>query len=184
MKPTEELMQEHKAIKMMLGIMGKIAEDIQKGKEIVVKDVEDIVTFLKTFTDKCHHGKEENVLFPALLATGIPSETGPIGVMLYEHTQGRAYIQAISDGIKNLDAHNASAAQSIANAMMSYITLMQNHIHKEENVLFALADQRLSALKQEEILARFRQIEEEVIGQGVHEKFHELLNQLKTRYSD
>jgi hemerythrin-like domain-containing protein len=105
--------------------------------------------------------------------------------MLYEHTEGRTYIQAMSDGIKNWEAHNGTSAQSIAiaNAMISYITLMQNHMYKEENVLFVLADQRLSAMKQEEILAKFEQIEEEVVGGGIHEKFHELLNQLKAKYS-
>jgi hemerythrin-like domain-containing protein len=184
MKPTEELILEHKAIKMMLGIMGKIAENMQNEKDVEINDVKEIVNFLKTFADKCHHGKEENVLFPALLATGIPSENGPIGVMLYEHTQGRAYIQAMHDGAENWENHDAALAQSIANAMLNYSTLMQNHILKEENVLFVLADQRLSAPKQEEILAKFEQIEEEVVGHGIHEKFHELLNQLKAKYID
>ncbi len=184
MKPTEELIHEHKAIKMMLGIMGKIAENIQNEKNVEVKDVEDIVNFLKTFADKCHHGKEENVLFPALLATGIPLENGPIGVMLFEHSQGRTYIQEMSDGAMNWKNQDAASAQSIANAMLNYSTLMQNHILKEENVLFVLADQRLTALKQEEILAKFEQIEEDVVGHGIHEKFHELLNQLKAKYID
>lgn len=88
MKPTDELKREHKAIKMMLGIMGRVAGNIQNKQDIEVQDVEEIVNFLRVFADKCHHGKEENVLFPALLATGIPAENGPIGVMLYEHTQG------------------------------------------------------------------------------------------------
>jgi len=184
MKPTEELIREHKAIKMMLGIMGKIAENIQNGKEVEVKDVKDIVNFLRIFADKCHHGKEENILFPALLATGIPSENGPIGVMLYEHTQGRTYIQEMNDGAEDWENHDAASAQSIANAMLNYSTLMQTHILKEENVLFVLANQRLSVPKQEEILAKFGQIEEEVVGHGIHEKFHQLLDQLKAKYID
>jgi len=88
MTPTEDLINEHKAIKVMLSIMTKIAENIKANKGYYIKDVEQIVDFLKTFADKCHHGKEENVLFPALVLAGIPKENGPIGVMLQEHTLG------------------------------------------------------------------------------------------------
>ena len=55
MTPTEDLIQEHKAIKVMLSIMSKIAEDIKINKGFDTKDVEKIVDFLKTFADKCHH---------------------------------------------------------------------------------------------------------------------------------
>ena len=95
MTPTEDLINEHKAIKVMLSIMNKIAENIEANKGYYIKDVEKIVDFLKTFADKCHHGKEENVLFPALVLAGIPKENGPIGIMLREHTLGRGYIKEI-----------------------------------------------------------------------------------------
>ena len=67
MTPTEDLINEHKAIKVMLSIMAKIAEDIKANKKFYIKDVEQIVDFLQTFADKCHHGKEETSLFPALV---------------------------------------------------------------------------------------------------------------------
>lgn len=59
MTPAEDLINEHKAIKLMLSIMSKIAEDTKANKEFYIKDVEQIVDFLQTFADKCHHGKEE-----------------------------------------------------------------------------------------------------------------------------
>ncbi len=102
MTPTEDLINEHKAIKVMLSIMSKIAEDIKANKIFYIKDVEQIVDFLQTFADKCHHGKEETSLFPALVLAGIPKENGPIGVMLHEHTLGRGYIKEISNGLENL----------------------------------------------------------------------------------
>lgn len=74
MIPTEDLIHEHKAIKIMLSIMSKIADNIQSGKDYDTKDSGQIVDFLKTFADKCHHGKEETALFPALVLAGIPNE--------------------------------------------------------------------------------------------------------------
>jgi hemerythrin-like domain-containing protein len=184
MKPTEDLKQEHKAIKTMLGIMTRIADDIRNGKEFDVKDIENIVNFLRVFADKCHHGKEENVLFPALIASGMPAENGPVSVMLHEHTLGRGYIKEISDGVDNWKNHQMTADKLIATAMTNYVTLLQNHILKEENVLFMMADRMLAAATQADIAQRFEQIEEEVVGHGVHEGFHQLLDELIKKYPE
>lgn len=184
MSPTEDLMNEHKAIKVMLSIMSRIAENITTNKGYDTKDVEKIVDFLKTFADKCHHGKEENSLFPALVVAGIPKENGPIGVMLHEHTLGRGYIKEINDGVENCKIGNDCSCEIIAASMINYVNLLQNHIQKEENILFQMADKVLSGQKQKEISEQFEEIEQEVVGHGVHEQYHELLNQLKNKYLD
>jgi hemerythrin-like domain-containing protein len=182
MTPTEDLINEHKAIKVMLSIMSKIAEDIKANKEFYIKDVEQIVDFLQTFADKCHHGKEETSLFPALVLAGIPKENGPIGVMLHEHTLGRGYIKEISNSVENCKTDKTCSSELIAANLTNYVNLLQNHILKEENVLFPMANKALSEQKQKEISEQFEKIEEEVVGHGVHEKYHELLNQLKSKY--
>lgn len=182
MKPTEDLIKEHGAIKVMLSIMNKIAENIRIEKVVETTDIEKIVDFLKTFADKCHHGKEENALFPALVLAGIPKEGGPIGVMLYEHTLGRGYIKEISASTEKFKAGNSESIQLIANSLSNYINLLQSHIQKEENVLFPMADKVLSNLVQDDVYEQFEKIEEEVVGHGVHEQFHELIKQLKNKY--
>ena len=182
MTPTEGLINEHKAIKIMLSIMGKIAEDIKENKVFYIKDVEQIVDFLQTFADKCHHGKEETSLFPALVLAGIPKESGPIGVMLHEHTLGRGYIKEIKRGLENCKLGNTCSGKLIEANLTNYVNLLQNHIHKEENILFPMANKALSEKKQKEVSEQFEKIEEEVVGHGVHEKYHQLLNQLKSKY--
>jgi len=182
MTPTEDLIHEHKAIKVMLSIMSKIAEDIKENKVFYIKDIEQIVDFLQTFADKCHHGKEETSLFPALVLTGIPKENGPIGVMLQEHMLGRGYIKEINKGVENCKLGDICSGELIAANLTNYVNLLQNHIQKEENVLFPMANKALSEQRQEEIFKQFEKIEEEVVGHGVHEKYHELLNQLKSKY--
>src|ERR1035437_5999341 len=162
MTPTEDLIHEHTAIKVMLSIMSKIAENIKTNKGFDTRDVEQIVDFLKTFADKCHHGKEETALFPALVLAGIPKENGPIGVMLNEHTIGRGYIKEISDGVENCKIGNSCSGELIAANLNNYVSLLQNHIRKEENVLFPMANKALS--EQKEIFEQFEKIEEEVVG--------------------
>lgn len=92
--PSQDLMHEHKAILIALNVIEKMCEDVQKNNnETGYKDVEEIIGFLKVFADKCHHGKEEDFLFPALEKVGIKNENGPIGVMLAQHKQGREFIR-------------------------------------------------------------------------------------------
>lgn len=177
-------MHEHKAIKVMLGIMARIADRIRQQGEADPEDIDKIVDFLKTFADKCHHGKEETVLFPALLDAGLPKQGGPIGVMLHEHELGRGFIRDMSEEVNAMRKADQPAYNRTADAMLQYVNLLTNHIQKEDNVLFPMADKLLSSDRQEEIFQEFERIEEEVVGHGVHEQYHELLKQLKEKYSD
>jgi hemerythrin-like domain-containing protein len=182
MKPTEDLIHEHKAIKVMLGIMKNIADDISDNKGVDAEDIERIVDFLRTFADKCHHGKEEDALFPALVAAGLPQKSGPIAVMLYDHLLGRNYINTIETAVKNYTAGQSD--QPIADGLLNYVDLLRGHILKEESILFPMADRILSEETQEQIAGRFEIIEEEVIGHGIHEKYHDLLEELRMKYSN
>ncbi len=87
-KAIEDLKHEHEAIISALRILDRISADISKGSTPDKVDLTHFTGFLKEFADKCHHGKEEGMLFPALVKVGIQDKDGPIGVMLSEHIQG------------------------------------------------------------------------------------------------
>ena len=182
MKPTEDLIHEHRAIKVMLNIMSKIDENIKTNNRFDINDVEKIVDFLRTFADKCHHSKEETALFPALVLAGIPNKNGPIGVMLHEHTIGREYIKEISTALEKCKKESKCSSLLISDSLKNYVNLLQNHIQKEENILFPIANKALGEQKQKEIFKKFEKIEEDVVGHGVHDQYHELLAQLKIKY--
>ncbi len=182
MKPTEDLMNDHAAISIVLSIMRKIAEDISSGKGCKYDEVESIIDFLQTFADKCHHGKEEQVLFPALEEAGISRDNGPVGVMLYEHTIGREFISQMIGAMHNKDGHSSRSDNELAESMVQYANLLSNHIMKENHILFPMADKVLDEEKQEEINKQFLNIEENVVGKGVHEKYHRLIHELEGKY--
>ncbi|NMB63505.1 MAG: hypothetical protein GYA16_01410 [Spirochaetes bacterium] len=101
---SEDLIQEHEGILYGLQILEKMVERYNRTKSINVDEVNEIINFFKLFADKCHHGKEEGLLFPEMEKAGIPKENGPIGQMLYEHDEGRKYIKSMEEGLdKNLD---------------------------------------------------------------------------------
>ena len=96
---TEQLKDEHKGVKFMLRIMDRICDRFMTGEQVNPEHLKKIVDFLKVFADTCHHAKEEELLFPAMVLAGIPKEGGPIGVMLTEHSQGRAHVKALGEAV-------------------------------------------------------------------------------------
>jgi hypothetical protein len=63
--------------------------------------------FFRNFADRCHHSKEEDELFPKMVEHGIPKEGGPIGVMLMEHDQGRAFVRGMSEAAEQQQLYDA-----------------------------------------------------------------------------
>ncbi len=182
MKAISELVKEHEGITLMLNIMAKVSDNIQKRKPINSQHIAQIIEFLKIFADQCHHGKEEGILFPELVKKGFPKESGPIAVMLHEHTIGRSYIKDLGNHFELYDAGNESELFRVADDMNKYIGLLTSHIQKENQILFPMADRALPEEVQNELFARYEKLEEEVIGVGRHEEFHKLLKNLKSIY--
>jgi Uncharacterized conserved protein len=176
MLATEDLRTEHEGILHMLAILRAIASDLKSGAPLPRKRLEDILEFLRVFADKCHHGKEEDILFPALERTGLPREGGPIGVMLHEHVLGRGHIRDMGAAL------DADAPDAFAAAGLAYADLLTQHIAKENNVLFVMAERLLGAEALTAMHEDFERLEAERIGPGRHEAFHRLLDELAAAY--
>jgi len=179
LKATETLITEHRAIERMLAVLETAARRLDAGERPRPDLFREAVDFVRNFADRCHHGKEEDNLFPRMEARGIPRNGGPLGMMLWEHDQGRAHVGAIAGAIDAYESGDQAAALVIAENARGYVELLQEHIMKEDNVLFPMADSVLSPDDQQELATRFEQIETKVMGPGVHERYHQLLDDLE-----
>ena len=179
MQPTEELKTEHRAIERMLHILEKVATLLEGDRTVRQEDLEQIITFIQVFADRCHHAKEEDLLFGAMQEAGIPRQGGPIEVMLMEHEQGRGYVAGMRQALSRYAAGEGAAASDIAKNARGYVALLTQHIAKEDNILYPLADRVLSPQQQKALREGFEDIEEHVIGHGRHEAFHALLERLE-----
>jgi hemerythrin-like domain-containing protein len=183
-KPTEQLKGEHQAIKVMLRVAEKVCEKLESGQEVNPEHLEQIVEFIKVFADKCHHGKEEDLLFDAMEEAGIPKKGGPIGVMLTEHDMGRGYVRGMSEAIAAYKVGDRKASSAIVGNARNYIALLTQHIDKEDNILYPMADMHLSEDQQKELLEGFERVEHEEIGVGEHKDLYRLLGHLQKVYLD
>ena len=136
-----------------------------------------LIAFLKEFADKCHHGKEEGILFPALEKAKMANEDGLITLMLQEHVLGRKHIQKMEAALKG-----SGNLKEFAKEATAYSSLLIRHIEKENTLLFPMGEKALSPSELESIFERFEEHENNVIGAGRHEELHEMLNGFEKKY--
>ncbi len=177
-KATEVLMSEHRGIERMLAALEREVPKLEAGDGTPLPVFVQGVDFLRGFADRCHHHKEEQLLFPTLASKGVPTEGGPIAVMLGEHEQGRGYIRAMGAAIERYEAGDRGALKDLAAAARGYVELLRAHIWKEDNVLFQIANQALTTEEQQSLAEDFERVEVEVMGVGTHERYHQMLDSL------
>ncbi len=182
MKPTEILVKEHDAILVMLEVLKAVSARLENKEHVNPEHLPQIVEFIQVFADKCHHGKEENLLFKSLVKAGVPQAGGPIGVMLSEHEAGRNLVRKMDAAASSYTKGDQSAADQFIQNARGYISLLSQHIQKENNVLFPMADKLIPPQEQNQLIGDFEKVEIEVIGEGTHERLHELLDLLKSEY--
>ena len=154
---TQSLEDDHIHILRLTDIMLAMVE--QKCTE--TDHFELVVNLIRNFADGLHHVKEEELLFPLLGEKGFSPEHGPVAVMLMEHVQGRNFVKGISEGIAELKKGDNGAIQQIYENLSGYAILLQNHISKENNILFRMADQMFSADEQQTLIEQFAVVESE-----------------------
>jgi hemerythrin-like domain-containing protein len=94
----------------MLDATEEVARRIKSGATVTSETLSGLLEFFQIFADRCHHGKEEDCLFPLLERKGLPREGGPIGVMLHEHGQGRELIQKMRESAEAFAAGRNEAS--------------------------------------------------------------------------
>ena len=175
-KATEMLSAEHRVIERVLDILQKLTT---RPVENLLDHWRKTLDFFSHFADQCHHFKEEQVLFPAMEERGIPREGGPIGMMLMEHEEGRAYVRAMLSAIPLAETKNEVAKEILVDKAKAYLQLLKEHIQKEDEILFKIADDVIPADEQKALLRAFEEHEAKEMGEGVHEKYLKLVEELE-----
>jgi hemerythrin-like domain-containing protein len=162
-------MDEHRVIERVLTALQAAATRVSNSEDIRPAFFINAALFIKNFADGCHHRKEEGVLFVAMNESGLPSQGGPVGAMLSEHEKGREFTREMKDAAQKWEAGDLSARMAVAQNALGYVTLLHQHIHKEDNILFPLADRVIPAKRQDQVNADFERLELE--DAVIHEKY-------------
>ncbi|QQS51264.1 MAG: hemerythrin domain-containing protein [Bacteroidota bacterium] len=150
---TQILSDEHQTILKVIDAALQECEAIEKGKAIEAGFFQKVIDFIKNYADKFHHAKEEDILFKAMLENIEHLHCNPIPVMLHEHDEGREYVKGMELGLANSDT-----GQILENAR-GYCYLLQQHIYKEDNVLYPMAEEALSDEQKDAVNQKYQKVE-------------------------
>lgn len=137
---TRVLVEEHKLILRMIALLEKNAPETAANRYHNWQFYLDSVDFIRNYADRFHHAKEEDILFKALVDNGMPRENSPVAAMLMEHDQGRAYVLAMETAAQQAQSGNKDTYQAIADNALAYAALLRDHIAKEDDILYPLAE--------------------------------------------
>jgi hemerythrin-like domain-containing protein len=166
--PIKKLIEEHEQIKRLLALIPGINDYIDKiGLDHTL--INNCVYFIRNYADKFHHAKEEEILFK--YATG---NQEIIWAMIQEHQNGRNYIKSVTDGLE------IGNRQKVIGGLSDYHDLLQQHIKKEDEILYPWIDRNLSIRQVGELLARFNEINRK-FGMDITEQFEVFLKALELK---
>lgn len=141
---TISLRRDHELIDKVIKAMESTISLLHDGKQIPESILLPVIDFSKNFTDVCHHSKEEQSLFPALEKAGLPSNMGPIAMMLIDHQRSREIGTQMEESAKQYLLSGDSTKLIID--MQQYVEHITEHLWKENNKLFMMAEARLQSV--------------------------------------
>jgi len=179
-KITDLLLQDHRAIKQMLGAVGVMCANMEAGRDINTEHLRIAMEWIRDFKGNWHLTREENILFPALANAGA-KQPCTIGEILSEHKREREQFMHMAKAAAGLRTARSDANKTFCRYSKEYIDLIRTHIRQEEKELYPLADKLLDEGKQKEILRVCQKLEEKM-GKQWLASMMDTLKQLSVAY--
>jgi len=178
-QPTQILRDEHDVILRSLELLESFSTRLGDGQTVSPDTLDSLIEFFRLYADKTHHGKEEALLFPAMVAKGFSYESGPIHCMMSDHEQNRTLTRSMIAAIEEMRVGDKRAAMRFAEAADRYVYVLREHIQKENLVLFNMAEQVLAKTDEPDLMAKFTQVDEKEIGLAEIERLVGILDQVE-----
>lgn len=159
---TQALVDEHQLILRMIALLERNAPRTAAGNYLNWQFYLDGIDFIRQYADRFHHAKEEDVLFKALVDNGMPKEHSPVAAMLMEHDQGRSFVLAMESAVHKAQTGGSENYQAVADNALGYAALLRDHIAKEDDILYPLAERILPETMRAGILEGYQAAETQV----------------------
>jgi hemerythrin-like domain-containing protein len=156
---THILSEEHQNILKVIDAMLSECDSLENGKELDKNFFERAIEFIKNYADTFHHAKEEDILFKVMLDNADGMHCNPIPVMLHEHDLGRKFVSSMVEGLKG------NNTQLLIENARGYGFLLKDHIYKEDQILYPMAEEALSEEQKERVQLLYDEVE---AGQKSH----------------
>jgi hemerythrin-like domain-containing protein len=176
-------MEEHRLIEQVLGSLESFAIEAEGGLAVERPLVNEYADFFRGFADAYHHGKEEDILFQRMIERGFPTDSGPLAVMLHEHTEGRARVRVLRQVGQGEGAVEDAERQTALTAASEFIPLLRQHIVKEDRILYPMALRALTGPELDEMETAFEAFEKRLSGDGTEDRLRGLASRLVSSFA-
>lgn len=177
------MVEEHVNIRRMLKIVRNLCYKVMTKGDYDISDFPRIIDFIRTYADKHHHGKEEDVLFETMKnELEKLAKSGAITGMYIEHDMGRLYIGNLEKALEKFKSGDDEARLYIIANAISYTDLLDRHIEKENTALYKFAENMLNDKSKSFIEDECKKVEDMAVEEGIQDKYLALLKELEGKY--
>lgn len=175
--PIGPLMTEHRLIERMIALMEKELEKIRKEKRANFKFIETAVDFIRTYADRLHHGKEEDILFRVLKAKELEEQhRKTMEELIEEHSWARKKVKELVDANKKYKEGDEDRIEAITRCLQDLVHFYPQHIEKEDKHFFIPIMNYFNQSEQESMLDEEQEFDRNFIHEIYKEKVSETEN--------
>ena len=183
MKAIEIMVKEHENIRRILKVTRNVCYRLMTNYDCDLDDFPRIIDFIRTYADKHHHGKEEDILFETMKKElAALAKSGAITGMYIEHDMGRLYTLNLEKALEEYKSGNKEARLDILANAVSYTNLLDRHIEKENTALYKLAEKMLNDESKSFIDEESEKVEDLASASGLQDKYIALIEELENKY--
>ncbi len=180
MKPRGLLMIEHRLIEKMLLVIDKEIIEIRKKGAVDPVFVDTAVDFIRTYADRTHHGKEEDILFKVLESKNLDeNDRKMMADLVDEHNRVRKRVREVVAAKERYVGGDKTAVEDIMMGLTWLSEFYPHHIRKEDDAFFPNTEKYFKENELDGLLQAFREFDMSMI----HEKYNKLVKELQGRYS-
>ena len=169
--PMKKLVDEHVLIKRWTALIPEVVKTLdvesEKGRRLIL----DGIDMIRSYADKYHHAKEEEILFKYF-----DENADILKVMHEDHARGRQLVKETLDALEKRDR------KTIAANLMAYRELLTEHIRKEDEILYPWMDNQLSTHQVGELFSKFDEVDRQI--EVSPDKYEDFINQLEKKFEN
>ncbi len=148
--PIKKLVNEHVLIKRWVAMIPELIDNLdvasEQGRQLVIAGID----FIRSYADKYHHAKEEEILFKYF-----DEDLDIIKTMCEDHEKARAHVRAMLEALDKRDK------EAVSEHLNAYQELLSEHVKKEDEILYPWMDRNLSITQIGELFSKFNGKDEE-----------------------
>jgi hemerythrin-like domain-containing protein len=183
MNPKDALREEHGETMKMLLVLQRFSKKLVDSREVEAKDLEALIEFFEIYVDRCHHGKEEQHLFPALSRARSAEIDSLISSLVDDHRQARLDMEQMKFDAGTLHSCTAADRKAFSEGAEHYVELVRKHIRKENSALLPLIEAKLSETDRLQLAEQFHELERATLGSSRLQTFLAGVRELSQKYS-